>query len=575
MASQVLEAELIEPVDINLGDNSSNLALGGTIAVSIIFILLSALIGSSITKDLNPANSGDNLQGEQIYFSWSEPEYMPRHEECIDPNNGQDEGYIGYGIGYEPSLSIDSEGNLFVTAHKDLRWGGEGNPFAPVIGGNLDTWYACEDGEMTSWDYWASWFWISNDGGETWGHGENFEPTPGNLVNSAVGSVSGSGSECLGDEGDIAVDANDVVYYLDTTLEDNWWHKFTDGGNTYISPSVCERMQTMAADDRPWVSAQGDGIIHYLGNSGASPPECTADVGRYWYYHSESGGAPFSQCYAMPGGWSTISSQNNGPYVFVAQEDADSDSGTVQVRVSPEYGRGTGPGPSDGTWLEPVTVGPRTGNCPEGYPVVNNNEGGMVVVTWADCPNGNTGPWEMNVAVSYDNGTNWSNWNATPFERGIAMYPFVSITEDNIVSISFYGLDFDQNNSQDGYVEGKKWYLYAGALRNPMENDTWDFKVVDPTPLHTVTSYEQSEGDTHALHDFFETVMSPDGDWIGIAYQENVGEHPFEENEEQRYIKFVRGDISSSHSIAESSSQAKVSKIPWFEPNQLIIASRM
>ena len=575
MASQVLEAELIEPVDINLGDNSSNLALGGTIAVSIIFILLSALIGSSITKDLNPANIGDNLQGEQIYFSWSEPEYMPRHEECIDPNNGQDEGYIGYGIGYEPSLSIDSEGNLFVTAHKDLRWGGEGNPFAPVIGGNLDTWYACEDGEMTSWDYWASWFWISNDGGETWGHGENFEPTPGNLVNSAVGSVSGSGSECLGDEGDIAVDANDVVYYLDTTLEDNWWHKFTDGGNTYISPSVCERMQTMAADDRPWVAAQGDGIIHYLGNSGASPPECTADVGRYWYYHSESGGAPFSQCYAMPGGWSTISSQNNGPYVFVAQEDADSDSGTVQVRVSPEYGRGTGPGPSDGTWLEPVTVGPRTGNCPEGYPVVNNNEGGMVVVTWADCPNGNTGPWEMNVAVSYDNGTNWSNWNATPFDRGIAMYPFVSITEDNIVSISFYGLDFDQDNSQDGYVEGKKWYLYAGALRSPMENDTWDFKVVDPTPLHTVTSYEQSEGDTHALHDFFETVMSPDGDWIGIAYQENVGEHPFEENEEQRYIKFVRGDISSSHSIAESSSQAKVSKIPWFEPNQLIIASRM
>lgn len=575
MASQVLEAELIEPVDINLGDNSSNLALGGTIAVSIIFILLSALIGSSITKDLNPANIGDNLQGEQIYFSWSEPEYMPRHEECIDPNNGQDEGYIGYGIGYEPSLSIDSEGNLFVTAHKDLRWGGEGNPFAPVIGGNLDTWYACEDGEMTSWDYWASWFWISNDGGETWGHGENFEPTPGNLVNSAVGSVSGSGSECLGDEGDIAVDANDVVYYLDTTLEDNWWHKFTDGGNTYISPSVCERMQTMAADDRPWVAAQGDGIIHYLGNSGASPPECTADVGRYWYYHSESGGAPFSQCYAMPGGWSTISSQNNGPYVFVAQEDADSDSGTVQVRVSPEYGRGTGPGPSDGTWLEPVTVGPRNGNCPEGYPVVNNNEGGMVVVTWADCPNGNTGPWEMNVAVSYDNGTNWSNWNATPFDRGIAMYPFVSITEDNIVSISFYGLDFDQDNSQDGYVEGKKWYLYAGALRNPMENDTWDFKVVDPTPLHTVTSYEQSEGDTHALHDFFETVMSPDGDWIGIAYQENVGEHPFEENEEQRYIKFVRGDISSSHSIAESSSQAKVSKIPWFEPNQLIIASRM
>jgi len=71
----------------------------------------------------------------------------------------------------------------------------------------------------------------------------------------------------------------------------------------------------MAADDRPWVAAQGDGIIHYLGNSGASPPECTADSGRYWYYHSENGGNSFSQCYAMPGGWSTISSERDGPYV--------------------------------------------------------------------------------------------------------------------------------------------------------------------------------------------------------------------------------------------------------------------
>ena len=47
----------------------------------------------------------------------------------------------------------------------------------------------------------------------------------------------------------------------------------------------------------------------------------------------------------------------------------------------------------------------------------------------------------------------------------------------------------------------------------------------------------------HALHDFFETVTSPDGTWMGIAYQVNIGQHPFEENEEQRYIKFVRGEF--------------------------------
>jgi len=299
----------------------------------------------------------------------------------------------------------------------------------------------------------------------------------------------------------------------------------------------------MAADDRPWVAAQGDGIIHYLGNSGASPPECSLDSGRYWYYHSENGGNSFSQCYSMPGGWSTISSQKHGPYVFVAQENADTNSGTVQIRISDEYGRGTGPGPSDGSWAAPIDLGPRNGNCPEGYPVVNNNEAGTVAVVWADCPNGDTGPWAMRFAISYDNGTNWSSWNVTPFDRGLNMYPFVSISEDNVVSLAFYGLDYDQNNSEDGYTAGKEWFLYAGALREPQENDSWNFQIADPTPLHIVTQYEQDNGDVHALHDFFETVISPDGTWMGIAYQQNIGEHPFEENEEQRYIKFVRGDL--------------------------------
>ncbi|MCS5532888.1 MAG: hypothetical protein NZ736_01360 [Candidatus Poseidoniaceae archaeon] len=576
MAEDGIDAVLVGTLDSEKVSSNTelNIAVGSTIAISFIFLLLAAVLGPAITTGDNANNNdGSEFQGEQVYFTWNEPEYMPRHDECIDTANGQDPGYEGYGVGYEPSLSIDSQGNLFVTAHKDLRWGGEGTPLGPILGGPLDSWYACQDGQMTTWDYWASWFWISNDNGETWSHGDNFDPTPGNLANSVVGTFTGAGSECLGDEGDIAVDVNDIVYYLDTTLEDNWWHKFSDGGNTYDSPSTCQRMNTMAADDRPWVSAQGDGIIHYLGNSGVSPPECSVDFGRYWYYRSTNGGNTFSQCYSMPGGWSTISSQNNGPYVFVAQEDADSNSGTVQIRVSDDYGSGTGPGPSDGSWAAPLDVGPREGNCPEGYPVVNNNEGGMVVVTWADCPNGDTGPWEMRVAVSYDNGTNFTTWNASGFERGINMYPFVSITEENVVSIAFYGLDFDQNNSEDGYTAGKEWFLYAGALKEPQEGDVWDYRIVDPTPLHTVTTYEESSGDTHALHDFFETVMSPDGSWMGIAYQENVGLHPFEENEEQRYIKFIRGDVSASHDVIVPSEESNM-EMPFLNPCELIASVR-
>ena len=540
MAEESIDAVLVGTLGSESSGSSKelNIAVGSTIAISFIFLLLAAILGPAITTGDNAnANDGSEFQGEQVYFTWNEPEYMPRHEECIDPDNGQDAGYEGYGVGYEPSLSIDSQGNLFVTAHKDLRWGGESNPFFPVLGGEPGPWYACQDGAETSWDYWASWFWASYDNGTTWGHGENFGSTPGN---SFTANYFSGGSECLGDEGDISVDAQDTVYYLDTTLEDNWWHTLSNNGTSYDT-GLCQRMNTMAADDRPWVAAQGDGIIHYLGNSGASPPECTGDVGRYWYYHSEDGGLTFSQCYAVPGGWSTIASQRHGSYVYIAQEDADTNSGEVVVRISDDYGRGTGL--TDGTWQAPIEVGPREGNCPEGYPVVNTNEKGTVAVVWADCPNGSIGAWELRIALSYDYGVNWSTWNVSHI-NGIQMYPFVSISDENIVTLAFYGLDFEDGDLDGDYVEGEEWYLYAGVLNEPQEGDQWEFTVADPEPLHIVTAYEEANSDVHALHDFFETVISEDGSWIGIAYQQNIGEHPFEANEEQRYIKFVRGELT-------------------------------
>ncbi len=514
-------------------DSGRAAVVAGSVVVALILLL--ATYQALVTWGSDSGPGGGDSTGS-IAIEWGDSLYMPRHEECIDESNGQE--LPEFGVGYEPSISITSNGNMFVTAHKDLRWGGQSNPFFPLLGGNPGPWYACQQGQDTTWDYWASWFWASYDNGTTWQHGDNFGPTPGN---SFTANYLAGGSECLGDEGDISVDAQDTVYYLDTTLEDNWWHTLTDQGTDYDTP-MCQRMNTMAADDRPWVAAQSDGIIHYLGNSGASPPECTGDSGRYWYYHSENGGATFTQCYAVPGGWSTVASQRHGPYVYIAQENADTQSGSVIVRVSDDHGRGTGI--TDGTWSQPIEVGLREGNCPEGYPVVNTNENGTVAVVWADCPNGGTGPWVLWFAISYDHGTNWSAWNVSHV-NGIQMYPFVSISEEDVVSIAFYGLDFDDGDLEGDYVEGEQWFLYAGALQSPTEGDSWGFTVADPSPLHTVTAYEEQEGDVHALHDFFETVLSPDGSWIGIAYQQNVGEHPFEDNEEQRYIKFVRGNISS------------------------------
>jgi hypothetical protein len=541
--AEILEAEVYEewieePLESieRREKRQLDVALASTGAIVVAFTIFAAMWGS--VGDHMMATT-DTSSGSSVEITWGDTIFMPRDADCIDPSNGQD--LPEYGIGYEPSLAIDGYGNMFITAHKDLRWssptGGTASiidlqPTIPLSDG------ACMDGYMTSWDYFASWFWVSNDNGTTWGIADNFEETPGTVVEGQL-TNGASGSACLGDEGDIAVDAMDRIYYLDTYLEDNWIHVFSEGGQNFES-NLCDRQYSMAADDRPWIQAQNNGIVHYLGNSGVSVQDCENGAARYWYYRSADGGQTWSQCYSMPGGWSTIAPERSGEYVFVAQENQDSNTGHVQVRISSDTGL---------NWDEPIDVGPRNGNPPEGYPLVETNGQGTVAVVWADCPDGPTGPWDIRMAMSYDRGETWESWEITPPEwEGITMYPFVSISEDNVTLVSFYGIPF--NNTAEGqYVAGQEWYLYSGAVREPHENDTFDFEIAamnpDGTPLalHTVTQYEEENGDVHALHDFFESVFSPDGTWVGIAFQQNLGEHPFEGNEEQRYIKFVRGDL--------------------------------
>ena len=147
------------------------------------------------------------------------------------------------------------------------------------------------------------------------------------------------------------------------------------------------------------------------------------------------------------------------------------------------------------------------------------------------------------MAISYDHGDTWEeSWSIAPDwgeSGGITMYPFVSISENNMVSVAWYGLEY----GDDGYTVGDEWYLMVGAIYQPHTGDQFEWIKGDETPLHIVNEYEEINGDVHALHDFFETVHGPDADWIGIAYQQNIGLHPFEENEEQRYIKFVRAEV--------------------------------
>jgi hypothetical protein len=143
-------------------DPSGAVVAAGSVLVVLIIVLATFQVLVTWGSD---SGSGEGVGTDSISIEWGQSLYLPRHEECIDEGNGQE--LPEFGVGYEPSISITGNGNMFVTAHKDLRWGGQSNPFFPLLGGDPGPWYACQEGQDTSWDYWASWFWASYDNGPT------------------------------------------------------------------------------------------------------------------------------------------------------------------------------------------------------------------------------------------------------------------------------------------------------------------------------------------------------------------------------------------------------------------------
>ena len=229
------------------------------------------------------------------------------------------EPYVFHKEGYEPGIAVDSTGTLYYTAHK-----------------NLD--------DKASWDYLASWFLVSTDDGKTWESPS--DPFPRGLKWQTY----------LGDEGDIAVDGADNVYFVDTYLIDNHIHVFADQGQWQYSVRV---QKTTGLDDRPWITAQRDGLVHYLGNNGAE-----ANGGRYWYYRSTDGARTFGRAEPVPGnGWAHIDCERNGDHVYVVSESKIGEDADILMYVSDDRG-------VTWNWDSPILIGHRDGPGRE-YPQSN------------------------------------------------------------------------------------------------------------------------------------------------------------------------------------------------------------
>ncbi len=403
--------------------------------------------------------------------------------------------YVFNREGYEPGIAVDSYGNLYYTAHK-----------------NVDGSY--QDRINTWGNQLASWFFMSKDNGQSWYVPE--DPFP----------QGGAWKKCLGDEGDIGVDADDYVYFVDTTLRDINIHVWANQGEWQYT----RYLQTSSRewDDRPWTAAQGSGIVHYLGNNAATLP---GHEGRYIYYRSTNGAWTFTMEKDVPGnGWLHIDTERYGDHAYIVKETTTDAPADIVMHISDDQG-------ASWNWDDPVYIGTREGaGGPPGegsrWPVVAVGQNGTVFTLWGDYEDCTDEGSRLFVGRSNDYGQTWNTTEITTL-KGVHDYPWLAAGPEGSVAVAFYGTE-DLPVSTDSM-----WYIYAGMQLHADEEDIdLNFTRADPNPVYVGDNY-------HALHDFFEICIGPDLG-LNIAYQYYVGPGNGDSD-----LYFVRGQIPDLECVGD------------------------
>jgi hypothetical protein len=465
------------------------------LALGVVALIIIAGAGYMLTSQKKASQGGPSKKGV-----------------ALPPGIQWDPVYAFNKEGYEPSLVLDSKGYMYYTAHK-----------------NLD--------DKTSWDYLASWFFVGSPDGKNWVSPSDPFPRGAKWKTE------------LGDEGDLAMDANDRCYYVDTYLVDNHLHVFDSPGVWQYSVRI---QKTTGLDDRPWIAAQGDGIGHYLGNNGQQ-----LNGGRYWYYRSTDGGRIWSRAVVIPGnGWGHIDAETKGQYAYVISESDVGTPADINVFVSPDQGA---------TWdfNQPTKIGHRdNAGLADGFPVwISAGTNGSVWALWTDTTDSLNNGSRMFLAWSFDYGTNWQSSDITPW-NGLFLYPTIDVGDDGTIAVAAYGTETLP------VTDDTPFYLYGAMIRpdnpaHPLMNPSACTGSVCTVPTGNTTASNETGNESanftlrfnftkpeetpctkgtrmRDLHDFFEIAVGPDG-YLNIAYQHYVG--PANGNSD---LFFVRGNLATN-----------------------------
>jgi hypothetical protein len=372
------------------------------------------------------------------------------------------------GHGYEPTLLVDKYGNAYSTAHPE-------NYQIPAA---LDE--RSPTGVRTS-----SWMWWSSDNGQTWNN------TPG-LTEARLETLQ------PGIEGDLAQDEAGHVYFVDMYGADITLTRWTTNGRGNVTFDFTRPVApTPEIDDRPWITAHGNGHVFYLSNDGTQ----AVDGGRYTVHASYDGGLTFDHVGVLlpNSGWCRPASDHR-PGQHRVYAACTNDNGKLYAYVSEDDGRSF-QRYDMGTYNDADTT--------QSYPTIEVGPDGTVWVLYVDSndvnssgiPNTN----QLYLFRSNDQGKTWSRQEITPV-RGRYEYGWLALSPDG--KKLGLGIYYRPDASFPWGVAGTTWN--AGEKINPKQFVNLDID-------HPVSPQNR----TRAPGDYMGSYFFPDGK-LGVVWTRSV-----------------------------------------------------
>jgi hypothetical protein len=396
------------------------------------------------------------------------------------------------GFGYEPSFVTDHFGNIFGTAHKE-NWQ---LVLAPDLNSPTFT-------RSMSWD------WISTDKGQSW------QDIPG------LTALSIEQHE-FGDEGDMTIDDADHLYFVDTNVTDDTFVRWKVNGLGSVTLEATRPLVPAAqfVDDRPWITAHGDGHVFYFGNEGdkVTYPLGTqgsgCGPGRYTVYPSLDGGNTFDPlgCTLPDSGWCRPASDHRaGQHMVYAVCGNDGGSDDVFSPTNPKGTLYSYVSSDDGKSFQRYVVGSyKALDSTFSWPSVVVGPDGTIWAAYVDahqleCSTDITGATacdpDSNRIMMYqssDQGRTWRGKDITP-KPGRYRYAWIAVSPDGKrLGIGVY-------YSPDPTTQ--PWRVY-GAIFNPFQK---------PQLVSLDENNPVSPPNTEPPGDYMGSAFLPDGT-LGVIW---------------------------------------------------------